>query len=275
MIFRTAQGQNRLREAAAASGLLVQEERKRISFRGSRTQRGATMHFADIAAQHRRMKGSGKRLSGRYRAPRRRVRRSGRAARPRTSRRDAGWPCRWLPGGCGAVGHVDHRRGTGRCSPAIGERQHGGIPPRGGPALDRSARGSTGAGTATGTGSRTTTVRVGCGGATTQPATEAASTAHRVRRGRIDMIGLVLSLWKRAVARELALILRTASRKAVTIGNSRLLPRQLRRLDRRRRLIGRRQVGGNSGRRRLVGWRNGMCGQHAIDGHGFPQGKTH
>ena len=57
MIFRTAQGQNRPLEAASVSGLLVQEERKRISFRRLRTQRRATMHFADIATQHRRMRG--------------------------------------------------------------------------------------------------------------------------------------------------------------------------------------------------------------------------
>ncbi|CAJ0772023.1 hypothetical protein R8510_02202 [Ralstonia chuxiongensis] len=56
MIFRTAQGQNRPQEAASVSGLLVQEERKRISFRRLRTQRRATMHFADIATQHRRMR---------------------------------------------------------------------------------------------------------------------------------------------------------------------------------------------------------------------------
>ncbi|WP_342234398.1 hypothetical protein, partial [Ralstonia sp. OTU4908] len=58
MIFRTAQGQNRLREAASASGLLVQEERKPISFQRLRMQRRATMHFADIATQHRRLRGA-------------------------------------------------------------------------------------------------------------------------------------------------------------------------------------------------------------------------
>lgn len=57
MIFRTAQGQNRPQEDASESGLLVQEERKRISFRRLRTHRGTTMHFADIATQHRRMRG--------------------------------------------------------------------------------------------------------------------------------------------------------------------------------------------------------------------------
>ena len=38
MIFRTAQGQNRPQEAAVDSGLLVQEERKPISFRRLRTE---------------------------------------------------------------------------------------------------------------------------------------------------------------------------------------------------------------------------------------------
>jgi hypothetical protein len=45
MIFRTAQGQNRPQEAAVESGLLVQEERKRISFRPRRTE------YARLAAQ--------------------------------------------------------------------------------------------------------------------------------------------------------------------------------------------------------------------------------
>nr|WP_311528914.1 hypothetical protein [uncultured Ralstonia sp.] len=38
MIFRTAQGQNRPQEAALDSGLLVQEERKPISFHPLRTE---------------------------------------------------------------------------------------------------------------------------------------------------------------------------------------------------------------------------------------------
>ena len=51
MIFRTAQGQNRLQEAASVSGLLVQEDRKRISFRRLRTQRRQAA--AELVAEQR------------------------------------------------------------------------------------------------------------------------------------------------------------------------------------------------------------------------------